>query len=62
MDTSVDIIWVMMNLKKYAENPGKMIIFIHVFIDQEKKDQGRYCICNEIKNTYIQNTPEKKPF
>ena len=28
----------------------------------EKRDQGRYCICNESKNTYIECTPETKPF
>ena len=28
----------------------------------KKKEQGRYCICNESKNTYIERTPEKKPF
>ena len=27
-----------------------------------KKDQGRYRICNENKNTYIECTPEAKPF
>ena len=28
----------------------------------KKKDQGRYCICNESKNTYIQCIPETDPF
>ena len=28
----------------------------------KKKDQGRYCICNERKNTYIECTPETKHF
>ena len=28
----------------------------------EKGDQGRYCICNESKNTYIECTPETKNF
>ena len=28
----------------------------------EKRDQGRYCICNESKNTYTECIPEKKPF
>ena len=32
-------------------------------IDRSKKrDQGRYCICNESKNTYIEVTPETKTF
>ena len=32
-------------------------------IDRSKKnDQGRYCICNESKNTYIECTPRTKPF
>ena len=28
----------------------------------EKREQGRYCICNESKITYIKCTPETKPF
>ena len=32
------------------------------FDRSKKKDQGRYCICNESKNTYIKCTPETKPF
>ena len=28
----------------------------------KKKNQGRYCICNESKNTYIECTPGTKPF
>ena len=28
----------------------------------KKKDRGRYCICNESKNTYIQCIPETDPF
>ena len=28
----------------------------------KKKDQGRYCICNESKSTYVQCTPETKAF
>ena len=28
----------------------------------KKKDQGRYCICKESKNTYKECTPEAKPF
>ena len=32
-------------------------------IDRSKtRDQPRYCICNEKKNTYIKCTPETKPF
>ena len=27
----------------------------------KKRDQGRYCICNESKNTYKECTPETKP-
>ena len=35
----------------------------YLYIDRSKKrDQGRYYICNESKNTYIECTPEKKPF
>ena len=28
----------------------------------EKRDQGKYCICNESKRTYIEATPQTKPF
>ena len=28
----------------------------------KKKDQGRYCICKLIKNTYIEFIPESKRF
>ena len=28
----------------------------------KKRDQGRYCICNESKNTFIECIPETKPF
>ena len=28
----------------------------------KKKDQGKYCICNENKRTYIEGTPQTKPF
>ena len=32
-------------------------------IDRSKKrDQGRYCINNESKKSYIECTPETKPF
>ena len=35
----------------------------YLCIDRSKKrDQGRYCICNESKNTYLEATPETKPF
>ena len=35
----------------------------YLFIDRSKKrDQGRYCICNESKNTYIEATPQTKLF
>ena len=35
----------------------------YLCIDRSKKrDQGRYCTCNESKKTYIQCTPETKPF
>ena len=36
---------------------------IYLSIDGSKKrEQGKYCICNESKNTYIECTPETKPF
>ena len=35
----------------------------YLCIDRSKKRvQVRYCICNESKNTYIDCTPEAKPF
>ena len=35
----------------------------YLYIDRSKKrDQGRYCICNETKRTYIEATPQTKPF
>ena len=37
--------------------------FDYLCIDRSKKrDQGRYCICNEGKNTYIECTLQTKPF
>ena len=37
--------------------------YIYLFIDSSKKrDEGRYCICNESKNTYIECTPQTKAF
>ena len=32
------------------------------FDRSKKRDQGRYCICNESKKTYIEATPQTKPF
>ena len=35
----------------------------YLYIDRSKKrDQGRYCICNESKKTYIEATPQTKAF
>ena len=35
----------------------------HLWINRSKKeDPGRYCICNESKNTYTDSTPETKIF
>ena len=35
----------------------------YLYIDRSKKRyQGRYCICNESKRTYIEATPQTKPF
>ena len=37
--------------------------FNYVCIDRsQKSDQGRFCICNESKNTYIECTPETNSF
>ena len=35
----------------------------YLYIDRSKKrHQGKYCICNESKKTYIESTPQTKPF
>ena len=35
----------------------------YLYIDRSKKrDQGKYCICNESENTYLEATPQTKPF
>ena len=35
----------------------------YLYIDRsEKRDQAKYCICNESKKTYIEATPQTKPF
>ena len=35
----------------------------YLCIDRSKKrDQGKYCIYNENKRTYIEATPQTKPF
>ena len=35
----------------------------YLYIDRSKKrNQGRYCICNESKKAYIEATPATKPF
>ena len=35
----------------------------YFYIDRfKKRDQGKYCICNESKKTYIEATPQTKPF
>ena len=35
----------------------------YLYIDRSKKrDQGKYCICNESKRTYIEAIPQTKPF
>ena len=35
----------------------------HLYIDRSKKrDQGKNCICNESEKTYIEATPQTKPF
>ena len=38
-------------------------VYNYLCFDRSKKrDQGRYCICNESKRTYIEATPQTKPF
>ena len=57
----VDIIWVMMNLKNYAEKHGKKNIILFVLIDL-KKDQGLVCVFNENKTLYTLCGPQAQPF
>ena len=52
----------MMKLKNYAKNHRKKNINNFVLIDPKKREQGRYCICNESKKLYKKCTPETKPF
>ena len=52
----------MLNLNDCSENHGKKNIIINVLMDPKKRYQGRYCICNESKNTFFECTPETKPF
>ena len=34
----------------------------YLFIDRSRKTgQGKFCICNESKKTYIEATPQRKP-
>ena len=35
----------------------------YLYIDRfKKRDQGKFCICIESKQTYIEATPQTKPF
>ena len=37
--------------------------YSYLYIDRSKtRDQVRYCICNESKNTYVESTSETKAF
>ena len=49
--------------KELCRKPGKED-YNYLCIDRYKqRDQGRYCICNESKKkTYIEATPQTKPF
>ena len=51
-----------MNVNNFVEDHEKKIISIYVLIHREKRDQGRYCVCNESKNTYIECLPQTKLF
>ena len=58
----VDMIWVMKNLNNFEEKRGQND-YNYLCIDRSKKrDQERYCICNESKNGYTECTPQTKPF
>ena len=54
-----------MNYDEFKELCGKSweedynYLYIHRF---KKRDQGKHCICNESKKTYIEATPQTKPF
>ena len=53
-------IWVRMNSRNYAENHGEKIIFLIVLLDLKKREQGRFCICNESrKNIHRRNISDE---
>ena len=54
-----------MNYDEFKELCGKSWEedYNYLYIDRSKKrDQGKYCICNDSKKTYIEATPQIKPF
>ena len=56
------MIW---NYEEFKELCGKSWDedYNYLCIDRSKKsDQGKYCICNESKSTYIEATPQTKIF
>ena len=53
----------MINLKNYVENHGRMIITIFVLIDLKKENKENIVfVMKAKKKTYIEATPETKPF
>ena len=60
-----DVVGYDMNYDEFKELCGKSWIedYSYLCIDRSKKrDQGRYCKCNESKKTYIEATPQTMAF
>ena len=54
-----------MNYDKFKELCKKSWeeVYNYLYIDRsKKKDQGKYCICNESQKTYMEATPQTKLF
>ena len=58
----VDMIWVMMNIKKIFKRSWEEDYNCLCIERCKKRDQGRYCISNESKSTYIERTYETRLF
>ena len=52
----------MMNLNNYVENHGMKIIKIFVLIDLKREIEENIVFVMKAKKTYIEATPQTKPF
>ena len=57
-----DLIQFMRVLKVYVVRRGEKISTVFVFLRTKKRDGRSYYNCHENENTYVECTPEKKPF